>query len=237
MMVGEEGGATARTPETPASAPGAPGPEGSAPAPGEAPAPPTEGSAPAPGEAPAPPIDPATQRSMRLLEIEKTMGQAARLSSVKSSAIRGRSIKVRVTDTSMEPTLRRADVLTIGPVTLMNLRPGDLVYFHVQEKYRVRRVVRRTALDNGMAFSVRSEAGDPEELVPAAQILGKVVSLERAGETIRLEKGTSGKGIRLDVDTVAERVIPYLQRLVDKAQELVARFRARKQKPEREEEK
>lgn len=210
--------------------------EGSSPAPASeevlvTPAPATTTPEATSAAAPEPPpedVDPEIERATRMFEIQKTMGEAARLSSMRSSTIRGRAFKVRARDDSMAPVIQNLDLLHIGPATLMKLKSGDLLYFHVQEEYRVRRLVRRTAVADGLAFAVRTDASDKEELVTSNQILGKVVSLERGLETIHIEKKGKAGGGRIDFDTLVEKVAPFLQRAIDKVKELVQRFRTRK---------
>ncbi|OGG56879.1 MAG: hypothetical protein A3F84_10845 [Candidatus Handelsmanbacteria bacterium RIFCSPLOWO2_12_FULL_64_10] len=102
---------------------------------------------------------------------------------------RGQPLRFRATGTSMAPSIRSGDLLTVDPVDARALRPGDVALYRSERGPRVHRLTRRA----GATFRLQGDApGCLVEEVPAAEVLGRVVLVERGGGQIRLDRGMQG---------------------------------------------
>jgi hypothetical protein len=107
----------------------------------------------------------------------------------------GRAVRFRASGRSMYPTIRANERVLVTPVSPAGLSLGDIVLTRSGEKITAHRLVR---LDEGTAGAGRAQAacgwplyilrGDAcsrcDPPVPAHQILGKVVAVERRGRTV-----------------------------------------------------
>ena len=85
---------------------------------------------------------------------------------------------------SMRPLIRRGkDPVTIIPLS-RPLRKGDVVLFHLGEKYIVHRVWQ---LKDGMVRTFGDNCWNPEPWFPAQQVLGLVVKYSRDGKARLLD--------------------------------------------------
>jgi hypothetical protein len=108
---------------------------------------------------------------------------------------RGYSVRFRPGGQSMHPTIRDGERITVEPILAERIRTGDIILYAAARgpvAHRVVRVERREA--QNLLFHLRGDcAATPDAPVLAAQILGRVVTVEREGRTIAL----CGFGARL----------------------------------------
>ncbi len=114
----------------------------------------------------------------------------------------GKNVRFRAPGLSMHPTIKEGETITVVPVTLGNIKRGDILLYLAGMKVIAHRVVKikREKSDSTshtsthskelrphLIFTLRGDASaicdDP---VKAQQILGKVVSVERHGHNIDL---------------------------------------------------
>jgi len=114
---------------------------------------------------------------------------------------KGKSLRFRARGNSMWPLVRDGDILLVRPIGTGEVRLGDLVLFHTGKgNVVVHRVVRCDAGRGGMRYLVQGDAGSgPDGLIPAAQVQGRVTSLEREGVAIDLQHAASRALSRLAV--------------------------------------
>lgn len=101
----------------------------------------------------------------------------------------GRPLRFRATGTSMAPSIRSGDILTVDPVDARALRPGDVALYRSEQGPRVHRLTGRA----GATLRLQGDApGCLVEEVPAAEVLGRLVFVEREGRQVRLDRGMQG---------------------------------------------
>ncbi len=106
----------------------------------------------------------------------------------KQKLARGEHIKVKIVDKGMMPTINMGDIAEVVPVQTSTLKAGALVFMRQNENFVVRRIVEAIYSGRG-EFRVKGDNQvDPEPNVPAGNILGKVVTIERDGQRIEMEK-------------------------------------------------
>ena len=94
----------------------------------------------------------------------------------------GYSVRFSAPGTSMGPTIRDRETITVAPAVPSEIRRGDIVAYRRGYHVVAHRVVRVARHTDGPAFLMRGDAAmscDPP--VAPEQILGKVVSVERRG--------------------------------------------------------
>ena len=85
---------------------------------------------------------------------------------------------------SMRPLIRRGkDPVTIVPLS-RPLEVGDVVLFHLGERYIVHRLWR---MQNGMVRTFGDNCWNPDPWIPQSQVLGLVVKYSRNGKVHRLD--------------------------------------------------
>ena len=105
--------------------------------------------------------------------------------------------KIYYTGPSMKPTLRTGDRLEIVPYGCRSIRIGDVILFKDPEKHDI--VVHRVIRLNRMGVKTMGDnngQADPYFL-KKSDIFGRVVSALRAGRSIPIHGGTSGRLIGL----------------------------------------
>lgn len=159
-------------------------------------------------------------------EIDKNMAAAVRVSQMKQNLLKGKTFKARYLDNQMEPTLQPGDTIEVGGCAVMEFRAGDLVYFQQQEAFEVRKIVRHSREGSEIAFLVKAEASMGETTLPANQILGRVMTIERRGQTIVLHRPKPAN--------LGERILPmaddalnWIRAMVEKVTELIGRGRGK----------
>jgi hypothetical protein len=105
----------------------------------------------------------------------------------------GVSLRFRARGTSMVPLVRDGDVVLVRPVEPRLVGVGDVVLCTLgggqPERVVVHRVVGRRAARCGPLFMVQGDrVAQPDGTVAAAQVLGRVAAIERAGREIDLSR-------------------------------------------------
>jgi signal peptidase I len=105
----------------------------------------------------------------------------------------GHSVRFRATGESMHPTIRAGDAITVQPVVPSDLRYADIMLYRTERSVLAHRVVGRLKAAGARgAFLVRGDACmDCDEPVAEAQVLGKVVTVERGDRLIALDRRTA----------------------------------------------
>jgi signal peptidase I len=100
----------------------------------------------------------------------------------------GQSIRFRAPGRSMYPTIKEDETITVQPVAPSDIKMGDIILYRLEAVVIAHRVVRiERGEDGGSRFILRGDAsGALDEPVEPAQVLGKVVSVERGGHSIDL---------------------------------------------------
>jgi signal peptidase len=98
----------------------------------------------------------------------------------------GLGVRFRAPGTSMHPTIRHGDVITVEPVAPGNLRKGDIILCRLQSGLIAHRIVNIEEREGcGVTFILQGDASiSCDAPVKQEQILGKVVCLERDHSTI-----------------------------------------------------
>ena len=99
---------------------------------------------------------------------------------------RGRSVRFRAPGRSMQPAILDGDLITVEPVSLADIKRGDIILYRSTMGVTAHRVV-RIYRGNGSAtlFILRGDApGSPDERVDSQDVLGKVVWLHRGGRLV-----------------------------------------------------
>jgi signal peptidase len=93
----------------------------------------------------------------------------------------GCGVRFRAPGTSMHPTIRHMDLITVEPVAPNNLKRGDIILYRLQNGFIAHRIVNIEEQNGcGLTFIVRGDGSTAcDAPVKEAQVLGKVVSLER----------------------------------------------------------
>lgn len=86
---------------------------------------------------------------------------------------------------SMLPTLWPGDLLAIDAQSFTQVQVGDVVLYTRDERFYIHRVLRKNETAAGTSLLTRGDAM-PEADAPIQpnELLGKVVSVERAGQTV-----------------------------------------------------
>jgi hypothetical protein len=129
-----------------------------------------------------------------------------------STAILGQggSFRFEAHGSSMAPFIRDGDLLTVQLVVEVGLQVGDVILYRTDmERLAAHRVVgQRTEGDRLILVARGDAATGPGEEVPAKQVLGRVVQVQRGDRTLDLDRGTRRAAARLWVATAP--LGPYL---------------------------
>ncbi len=98
----------------------------------------------------------------------------------------GFGVRFRAPGTSMHPTIRHGDLITVEPVAPSNLKRGDIILYRLQNGFIAHRLVNIEERNGcGLTFFLRGDASTTcDAPVKPAQVLGKVVCLERSHRRI-----------------------------------------------------
>ncbi|MGD8687447.1 MAG: signal peptidase I [Syntrophobacterales bacterium] len=93
----------------------------------------------------------------------------------------GCGVRFRAPGTSMHPTIRHGDLITVEPVTPANLRGGDIILYRLRNGFIAHRIVNIEKKKGcGRTFILRGDASTTcDAPVKSEQVLGKVICLER----------------------------------------------------------
>jgi len=100
----------------------------------------------------------------------------------------GYHIRFRPVGRSMQPTIRDGEAITVAPVSLCEVRRGDILLYSTCAGLKAHRVVKTGISEEaGAYFITRGDSSvETDAPVGAARVLGRVVSVERDGRTISL---------------------------------------------------
>jgi hypothetical protein len=104
---------------------------------------------------------------------------------------KGCTLRFQARGTSMLPWIRNGDILTVAPTGMIDVQLGDVVLFQSGSgAIRVHRVIKQGSGARTAQFLVK---GDrllrTDGWIPAAQVFGRVIAVERNGRCI--ERGKS----------------------------------------------
>ncbi len=78
----------------------------------------------------------------------------------------------------------------------MNLKTGNIIFYRQGETFLARRIT-EVSFQRGGEFTVKGDAIDkPEPTVNAAQVIGRITSIEREGEKIEVVKKFGGETLQ-----------------------------------------
>jgi hypothetical protein len=107
---------------------------------------------------------------------------------------KGEHLFIKIVDKGMMPTVKIGDTVEVASVNAMDLRVGNVIFYRQSDAFIVRRII-QVNFNRGGQFNVKGDAVDNEEPVLAAsQIIGKIISLDRDGEKIYLDKRSAALG-------------------------------------------
>ena len=94
---------------------------------------------------------------------------------------RGCGVRFRAPGTSMHPTIRHMNLITVESVAPWNLKRGDIILYRLQKSFIAHRIVHIESQNGcGLTFILRGDASAGcDAPVKPEQVLGKVVCLER----------------------------------------------------------
>src|SRR4051812_35966420 len=94
----------------------------------------------------------------------------------------GHGVRFRTKGTSMRPAIRDGETITVEPVNPADVKRGEIIFCKTNDGVIAHRVV---SIKRRASFILRGDALQScDEPVSAAQILGRVVSVERDGRSI-----------------------------------------------------
>jgi signal peptidase I len=98
----------------------------------------------------------------------------------------GFGVRFRAPGTSMHPTIRHGDLITVEPVASSKLKRGDIILYRLQNAFIAHRLVNiETGNGCGLTFILRGDASTScDAPVGAQQVLGKIFFLERGHHRI-----------------------------------------------------
>ena len=101
---------------------------------------------------------------------------------------RGYSVRFRPGGHSMSPTIRDGEAVTVEPIDARDVRRGDIILYRHGRKVTAHRVVEvRRGEREPPVFVTRGDASAAcDDPVAAAQVLGRVVAVERHERKINL---------------------------------------------------
>ena len=99
----------------------------------------------------------------------------------------GVSIRFRAGGQSMHPTIRDGETITVEPIAPEKIRRGDIVLYRSRDGVIAHRVVRIERRGAALVFTPRGDAMPAcDAPITAAEILGRVVAVERSQRRVEL---------------------------------------------------
>jgi signal peptidase I len=98
----------------------------------------------------------------------------------------GQRVRFRAPGGSMHPTIRDGEIITVGPLGRSPVRVGDVVLYRRGRAAIAHRVIRLPA-GGSSGFVLRGDAAHScDRPIKLAQVLGRVLSIERDGRRVRV---------------------------------------------------
>lgn len=132
----------------------------------------------------------------------RSLSTRATIELIKATHEKGKPFRFRTEGFSMSPFIKDGDVITITPKEKIPIRPGDIAAFVNPRTERL--VIHRIIIKKGDYFVPRGDnTPQGDGLIPLANLLGRVIRVERGGRKIFFGLGIeryliaffSGKGI------------------------------------------
>ena len=101
---------------------------------------------------------------------------------------KGNDLRFRALGSSMFPSIKSGDVITVMPVESAAICVGDVIFYRRDGRVYAHRLIRERRMDGGFLFTTRGDClpfSDPP--INPTQVFGKVVSIERGRRIIRLD--------------------------------------------------
>jgi hypothetical protein len=98
---------------------------------------------------------------------------------------RGRNVRFRAEGGSMYPAIRGGEAVLVEPVSASGLKNGEIALYRSDRGITAHRLVGRRG---GSVFVFRGDAIGVDEFVEGSQVLGRVLSVERNGRSVRLSR-------------------------------------------------
>jgi signal peptidase I len=95
------------------------------------------------------------------------------------------TVRLRVQGTSMTPAIRPGDTISIQRTHPREIETGEIIFFSRDGRMYAHRVIRRVHADGEIKFITQGDRMQhPDPAVSAAEILGRVVMIERGQRRI-----------------------------------------------------
>lgn len=130
---------------------------------------------------------------------------------------RGRPLRIKARGASMVPFLWDSDVAIVTPTEEREIRVGDVLCYEAAGRIFLHRLIER----DGIRFLAKGDALACVDVIDRAQVLGKVVAVERHGRIRRLDTRAARWRSRVIVS-----LSPFLPRLLSLALRLRRLWRA-----------
>jgi signal peptidase len=93
----------------------------------------------------------------------------------------GLGVRFRAPGTSMHPTIRHGELITVEPLSPSELKRGDIILYRLQGNFIAHRILKIEGRKGcGLTFILKGDASATCDVpVKPEQVLGKVVCLER----------------------------------------------------------
>jgi signal peptidase len=117
----------------------------------------------------------------------KLIGDQDLLSQLSENLLRlGLGVRFRAPGSSMHPTIRHDDLITVEPVAPAELKSGEIILYRSKSGFIAHRIVNIEERNgSGLTFFLRGDAATAcDAPVKPEQVLGKVVCLERSHRPI-----------------------------------------------------
>jgi len=95
----------------------------------------------------------------------------------------GGDIKTRVGGISMYPFLKKGDIITIHPVPIVEIEPGDVIIFKTHDKLVAHRCI-KTYPDKSTCLTRGDTCPSLDPIVTIESYLGKIIEVSRKGKYI-----------------------------------------------------
>lgn len=101
---------------------------------------------------------------------------------------RGKTVRFQVRGASMRPWIRNGDLIFASPLC-GSVKIGDIVLYHLEnDRFFIHRVLWRKPAREGTRLLIKGDACfSGPDVVPMANILARVVAVERKGRITRLD--------------------------------------------------
>jgi len=103
-------------------------------------------------------------------------------------------VLLKVSGSTMKPSLVDGDLVTVEPVNAHSVRAGDIIlYQSLRDTALIHRIVRLEHRSSGRFIVTRGDASTALDVpVPIHHIMGRVTAIDRDGERIEVEPEPTG---------------------------------------------